>query len=90
MKSNINPTEIKVGLNSLKSLRDGRVQIETGSKEEVEILMRDINEKCEEKLEASIHRLRNPRLVIYNIPEDISTRNIEETLLAQNPDINLK
>jgi len=31
LKSHINPTEIKVGIGSLKTLRDGRVQIETGS-----------------------------------------------------------
>jgi len=28
--------------------------------------------------------------VIYNIPETISTRNLEDTLLAQNPELNLK
>jgi hypothetical protein len=38
LKANINPTEIKVGINTLKTLRDGRVLIETGSKEEVEVL----------------------------------------------------
>ena len=36
-----------------------------------------------------MHRLRNPRLVIYNNPEDISTQNIEETILSQNPEFNL-
>jgi hypothetical protein len=89
LKSKINPTEIKVGINSLKPLRDGRVLIETGSKEQVEILTRDINEKCGEKLVANI-RLRNPRLVIYNIPEDIYTENTEGTLLAHNPKLYLK
>jgi len=34
--------------------------------------------------------LRNPRLVIYNIPETISIRNIEDTPLAQTPELNLK
>lgn len=29
-------------------------------------------------------------MVIYNIPEDISTENIEGTLLAQKPELNLK
>jgi hypothetical protein len=43
LKSKINPTDIKVGINSHKTLRDGRVQIETGSKEEIETLTRDIN-----------------------------------------------
>jgi len=65
-----------VGINYLKVLRDGRVQIETGNKEEIEIMTRDINDKCGDNLEVNTHKLRNPRLVIYNIPETISTRNI--------------
>ena len=76
LKSKINPTDLNVGINSLKVLRDRRVQIETGSKEEIEILTRDINDKCGDNLEVNTHKLRNPRLVIYNIPETISTRNI--------------
>jgi hypothetical protein len=47
LRSKINPTKIKVGINSFKSLRDVRVLIETGSKEEVEAL-EDINAKCGE------------------------------------------
>ena len=34
LKSEINPTEIKVGINSFKSLKNGKVLIETNSKEE--------------------------------------------------------
>jgi len=34
--------------------------------------------------------LRNPRLVIINIHEEISICNVEDTLLAQNTDVNLK
>ena len=40
-------------------------------------------------MEANIHRLRNSRLVIINIPEDTSTENLEDTLIAQNPDLHL-
>jgi hypothetical protein len=89
LKSKINATDIKV-INPLQILRDGRVQIETGSSEEIETLTKDINDKCGDKLEVNIHKLRNPRLVIYNIPEDISIWNVEDTLLAQNPELNLK
>jgi hypothetical protein len=49
----------------------------------------DINAKCGQ-LEANIHKLRNPRLVIFNIPEDIFTGNLEDNLIAQNPYLNLK
>ena len=78
LKSKIKPAEIKVGINSLKTLRNGTIQIETGSKEEIDILMKDINEKCEGILEAKLHTLRRPKLVIYNVPEDISVQNIEK------------
>ena len=90
LKSKINPTEIKVGINTFKSLKNGQVLIETNSQKELETLQKDINAKCEGQLEASAHKLRNPRLVIFNIPEEISIGNVEDTLIAQNPDINLK
>jgi len=41
-------------------------------------------------LEINIHTLRKPRLIILNIPEDISTTDIEDRILMQNPDLNLR
>jgi len=89
LKSLVNPIEIKVGINAFKLLRNGRVLLETNSKEEMETLGKDINAKCGDKLKTHIHKLRNPRLVIINIPEDITTDNLEGTLLAQNPGLKL-
>jgi hypothetical protein len=86
----INPTGIKIGINTFKSLKNGQVRIKTKSKEELEALEKDINAKCEGKLKANAHKLRNPRLVILNIPGEISIGNVEDTLIAQNPEINLK
>ena len=34
--------------------------------------------------------MRSPRLVILDIPEDISVDNVEDTIVAQNADINLQ
>jgi hypothetical protein len=79
-----------VGISTFKSLENGEVLIETNSKEEIEALEKYINVKCGEKLEAIIHKLRNPRLVIFYIPENVSTGNLEDTLIAQNADLNLK
>jgi hypothetical protein len=90
LKSKINPTDIKVGINSLKALTDGRVLITTTKKEEAEALEMDIKSKCGEELEVILHKRRNPRLVIRSIPEDITTSNIEETLITQNPDFALE
>ena len=56
IKSKINPTEIKLGINKFKVLRNGNVIIETNIKEEMETLGKDINTKCGDKLETHIHR----------------------------------
>jgi len=78
-----------VGINTFKSLKNGKVYIETNSKEEIEALLKVIYVKCGDKLEANIHKLRNTRLVIINILEDISTEKLEDTLITQNPDLHL-
>jgi hypothetical protein len=83
-------THTHTGINSFKALTDGRVLITTSRKEEAEALETDIKTKCGEELEAILHRRRNPRLVIHYVPEDITIRNIEGTLIKQNPDLKLK
>ena len=89
LRTKINPGEIKVGIRTFKSFSGG-VIIETNSKEEIEILSKEIQEKCGRDLEAHIHSLRKPRLIILNVPEEISTTNIEDSILRQNPELNLK
>ena len=79
-----------MGINSFKALRVGRVLITTSRKEEAEVLEMDIKTKRGEELEAFLHRQRNPRLVIRNVPEDITTTNIGRTVIKQNPDLYLK
>jgi hypothetical protein len=41
-------------------------------------------------METNIQRPWKPRLKIHNVPEDISTDNIEDTLIAQNPDLGIE
>ena len=73
----------------MKSLKE-RVLIESKSIREIGALQKDINPKCKGKLEANAHNLRNPRLVIINIPEEIFVGNLEDTLRAHNTDVNFK
>jgi len=90
LKAKIDPTKIRVGINTLRTQRNGQVLIETGSRKELEAIEKDIKEKCGDKLEVNAHKLRSPRLVIINIPEDISVDNVVDTIVAQNADINLQ
>ena len=55
----------------------------------IRYLGEDTNDKCRDRLETHTQKLRNPRLVILNIPDDITTSNVEEILIAQNPGLNL-
>jgi hypothetical protein len=90
LKPKIDPVNIQVGIRSLKSLRNGNVLIEADTKEEIEILNSQIREKCGDHLEANIQKSRNPRLIIYNIPDALTTENAESIIQTQNPSLDLQ
>jgi len=74
---------------SFKSLKDGRVLTETGTPEEANLLSSSIRDECRNDLEVTVPKLRNPRMVICNVPQDINVENLEETILIQNPELGL-
>ena len=41
-------------------------------------------------METNIQRPRKPRMKLHNIPEEITKDNIQDTLIAQNPDIGIE
>jgi len=43
------------------------------TKEEIEVLDKQIQAKCGDDLEVHVHSLRKPRIIILNVPEDITT-----------------
>jgi len=89
LKNKINLGEIKVRVNTFKTISGGLL-IETNSKEEIEVLEKEIQIKCGDDLEVHVHSLRKPRIIILNMPEDITTTNIEDTILRQNPKLDLQ
>jgi hypothetical protein len=50
-------------------------------------LRSEIDSKLGERLEVITHRLRKPRLIIYNVPEEITAQNVATIIRAQNPEI---
>jgi alpha-beta hydrolase superfamily lysophospholipase len=68
LRTKVNPTTMKVGIRTLKSLKDGRVLIEAGTTEEINKLKQTIQEMCGGELEVVAPRLRKPRVVINNVP----------------------
>lgn len=70
-------------------MKDGRVLIEAGTQDEIKLLSSTITEKCGEDMEVTIPKLRKPRLIIHNVPQDITVENLQETIMAQNPELNM-
>ena len=89
LRTKVNPTAMKVGIKTLKSLKDGRVLIEAGTTEEINKLSQTIQDKCGRELEVTLPQLRKSRTVINNIPKDITVENLEETITTQNPELEL-
>jgi hypothetical protein len=42
---------------------------------------------CGEELEASTPKRRNPRLIIYNVPDELSIENAKELIMKQNSEL---
>jgi hypothetical protein len=80
---------VNVGVQLLKTSRNGKVIIDVGNKKEMELLEEGIRERCE-ALETNIQKPRKPRLVIVNIPNEINMENVKETPIKQNNEIDIQ
>ena len=47
----------------------------------------EISNKLGERLDIIQHKLRKPRLIIYSVPEEITTENVGAIIRAQNPEV---
>jgi len=64
-----------VGITSLRTIRVGRVLIETGSKDEMNLLGDKIREECAETLVVNMQTLRKQRMIILNTPTEVTPEN---------------
>lgn len=78
-----------MALNPFKSLKDGRVLIEAGTPAEIALLSTSVTDKCRKDLEVTVPKLRKPRMIIHNVPQDVTIENLQETVLAQNRELGL-
>lgn len=84
VKTKVNPVQMKVGVKSCRAMRNGQILIESSNKDEADVMYRTINEKCGEELEAVMSKKRNPRIIIFNVGDDISMQDAAEALTSQN------
>jgi hypothetical protein len=53
------------------------------------MLSSTISNKCGEDLEVTVPRLWKPRMIIYNLRQEITADNLEDTLLSQNLELGI-
>ena len=80
---------MKVGINALKTLKSGQLLTESVKKRELKAVCRKINEVCGEELVSYMPTLKNARIIVFNVPEDITTENVAQTIVLQNSELNL-
>ena len=81
---------MKIGIRTFRCLKNCNVLIEADTKEETETLNSHIWGVCGDHLEINVQKRRNPRLIIYNVPDAVTPENAEDLILAQNPDLKLQ
>jgi hypothetical protein len=74
LKSKVNPTQMKVGISALKTLKSGELLIESDKKSDLDEVCKKINEICWNELESCMPTLKNPRIIVFNVPEDLPLR----------------
>ena len=82
LRTKIDPVNVKIGIRTFKILKNGNVLIEADSREEIETLNTQIRQKCGDQLEVNVQNRRNPRLIIYNVPDAVTPVNVEDIILA--------
>ena len=87
VKTKVNPVEMLTGITTFKGLRNGRLLTETQNKKEIDALSKTINKVCGKELDASTPRRRNPRLIIYNVPDELSMENAKDLIMKQNSEL---
>ena len=78
---------MKVAINLFKALKNGQLLIESTNKTEMDIICTNINEKCGAEVEATISKLRNPGVIIFNVPEEMTMKNVVEAIKTQNSEL---
>lgn len=63
--------------------------IESGKKDELVKVSEKINVVCGDELESYLPTLKNPRIIIFNVPGEVNIENAEDAIISQNSELNL-
>jgi hypothetical protein len=81
---------MKIGIRTLKSLKNGHVLTVADNNVQLELLNCQIHDNCGGQLEINILKRRNPRLILYNVPDALTPHNAEGIIITKKPNLNLQ
>lgn len=82
----VDPVKQRIHIDSLKRLKSGAIPVETETQEDLEKIMRNKSVK-EVGLQVNPSNLRLPRVILYDVPTDLTEEMGKEVIYEQNTDI---
>lgn len=90
VKDKINPSKLSVKVNKITNKRDGAVTIQCENEKERSIISKEIIEKLNDNYDIKVSDMRNPKVLIHGMREQLKEEQVEMALKAQNKAINFK
>ena len=84
-KESLNPTELKIGIENVRKIRNGGIAITCKSKE-IQKVNAEVMSKLGRDYTTKIPELRKPRLRIFYIEEEMEDEELKKAIRNQNPD----
>lgn len=75
---------MKIGINKLRSAKDGAIRVRCRSKDETELLAMKINSEPEDKYGVEVEKLQKPKLKIVKIERKFGYEELKTKIIEQN------
>lgn len=82
----INPSELRIGIEQIKYVREGGVAIKCGRREDIKSVTETIRREMGEEYEVKIPLKKNPKIKIFNVDKKLldATEEFFEKIVLQN------
>lgn len=84
VQKSFNPCKLQVGIVKLKETKNNKIIIETENKVMLEKICQEINVANGKVITAEAIQKHNPRLIVFNIPSEVTLENVTEIIREQN------
>jgi cell division protein FtsB len=87
LKKKIKPTEVEVGIQNIKQMKDGAIAISCNTKEELAKLEEAARKDIGENYHITKPRLHNPKVKIVGLTDELDEDDLKKCLKNQNPSL---